>query len=82
MENILEVKNVSVEFKKNKKPFFAVKDVSFEIHKGEILGLAGESGALRSTTPLLPERKSMSLTIFSSLFSPNSTCRYLRLWRT
>lgn len=49
MENILEVKNVSVEFKKNKKPFFAVKDVSFEIHKGEILGLAGESGCGKST---------------------------------
>lgn len=49
MENILEVRNLSVQFEKDKKPFYAVSDVSFDIHKGEILGLAGESGCGKST---------------------------------
>lgn len=49
MENILEVKNLTVQFKKDKKPFLAVNDVSFEVRKGEILCLAGESGCGKST---------------------------------
>lgn len=49
MSNVLEVKNLTVEFKKNKKPFYAVNDVSFEVREGEILGLAGESGCGKST---------------------------------
>lgn len=49
MANILEVKNLSVQFKKDKKPFMAVNDVSFSIEEGEIVGLCGESGCGKST---------------------------------
>ncbi len=49
VKNVLEVNHLSVEFKKNKQPFFAVNDVSFEVHEGEILGLAGESGCGKSS---------------------------------
>lgn len=47
--NVLEVSHLSVEFKKNKQPFYAVNDVSFDVKEGEILGLAGESGCGKST---------------------------------
>lgn len=47
--NVLEVKHLTVEFKKNKQPFYAVNDVSFDVKEGEILGLAGESGCGKST---------------------------------
>jgi peptide/nickel transport system ATP-binding protein len=49
MENVLEVKDLYVKFKKDKKPFYAVDGVSFEIKEGEILGLAGESGCGKSS---------------------------------
>lgn len=49
MANILEVDNLSVQFKKDKKPFMAVDNASFFVREGEILGLCGESGCGKST---------------------------------
>lgn len=56
-ETLLEVKNLkkyfdasSGLFGKNKKYVQAVDDVSFELKKGETLGLVGESGCGKSTT--------------------------------
>ena len=46
---LIEFKNVSVNFKLDKKTFDAVNDVSFRINKGEIFGIAGSSGAGKST---------------------------------
>lgn len=46
MENIIEVKNLTKKYK----DLTAVDDLSFEVHKGEILGLLGPNGSGKSTT--------------------------------
>lgn len=49
-EVLIEFDNVRVQFKgKGKKPFVAVKDVSFQIYKGETFGLVGETGSSKTT---------------------------------
>ena len=48
-EKMLEVDHIRVEFGKKRNPFVAVKDVSFDIYKGEIFGLVGESGSGKTT---------------------------------
>lgn len=49
-EVLLEVKNLRVEFgRKKKNKFVAVKDVNFNIYRGETFGLVGESGSGKTT---------------------------------
>jgi ABC-2 type transport system ATP-binding protein len=61
MKNVVEVLNVSKTFKHNRKRFFALKDISFSLKKGEIFGLLGPNGAGKTTlvniltTALLPD---------------------------
>jgi len=50
VKNLLEVKNLKKYFPTKAGPLCAVDDVSFEIAKGETLGLVGESGCGKSTT--------------------------------
>ena len=49
---LLEVRNLSIGVKNNSGFLTAVNNVSFEIKKGEITGLAGESGCGKTLTAL------------------------------
>ena len=50
MNNILEIKNLSVAFQFSGKPVPVTKDVTFSIADGEVLGVVGESGSGKSVT--------------------------------
>ena len=51
-EKLLDVQNLSVDFKTTDGAFHAVKNVSFSINRGETLALVGESGSGKSVTAL------------------------------
>jgi len=49
-EPVLSVKNLRVEFATRRGVLRAIDDISFDIAKGEVLGVVGESGAGKSVT--------------------------------
>ena len=52
MEKLLEIKDLSIEFRSRRQVIRAVNHVSLSIGKGETLGLVGETGAGKTTTAL------------------------------
>ena len=51
-KKIVEFKNLSISFKIDEGIVRAVNDVSFEVRKGEVLGIVGESGCGKSVTSM------------------------------
>jgi len=50
--NILEIKNLSVKYRKSGKTISALRELFLEIVKGETIALVGESGCGKSTLAL------------------------------
>ena len=52
MQPLLEIKNLSVQYRNGKSISYALNGVNLQISKGEALGLVGETGAGKTTTAL------------------------------
>ena len=78
MEEILQVKNLSIIYKTDLETVYAVNGISFSLKQGETMGLVGETGAGKTTTAmgimgLLPKRTAR-VTSGEILFEGENIC--------
>ena len=50
--SLLSIENLTIAFPSNQGKFYAVEDVSLDIHQGQSIGIVGESGSGKSVTAL------------------------------
>ena len=76
VDPLLEIKNLSTKFTLQNNFNEVVKNISFKLHKGEIIGIVGESGSGKSITALSAMKLTDSLPNATSsgkiLFHQNS----------
>ena len=68
MTALIEVENLTLQFKTDEGLITAVDNVSFSIDKGEVMGLVGESGSGKSVTA----KSLMHLNARNAVYSPES----------
>ena len=51
-KKVLDVKNLTIQYRTDLETVYAVNGISFSLEKGETLGLVGETGAGKTTTAL------------------------------
>ena len=68
MSALLDVKNMTLQFRTDEGLITAVEDVSFSLNKGEVMGLVGESGSGKSVTA----KALMHLNAGNAVYGPDS----------
>ena len=68
MNALIDVKNLTLQFRTDEGLITAVEDVSFSLKKGEVMGLVGESGSGKSVTA----KSLMHLNARNAVYSPES----------
>jgi oligopeptide/dipeptide ABC transporter ATP-binding protein len=68
MSALLDVQNLTLQFRTDEGLITAVEDVSFSLNKGEVMGLVGESGSGKSVTA----KALMHLNARNAVYGPDS----------
>ncbi|MAK18106.1 MAG: dipeptide/oligopeptide/nickel ABC transporter ATP-binding protein [SAR116 cluster bacterium] len=68
MDSLIEVENLTLQFRTDEGLITAVDNVSFSLNRGEVMGLVGESGSGKSVTA----KALMHLNAANAIYSPES----------